>query len=155
MREYIGWCPCGRIEVRLCSELTTGQFEPRSDAQTCRFCSEHDGVWISDPRGTLRLPAAAGATRVRRFASEQVQFHFCAACDTLVYASVEDPSRTVAVVRVALFESIRIGALPTLSTDFGEESVAAGRQRRLEKWTPVHRDRLDASSMSRDGPSSK
>jgi hypothetical protein len=138
MREYLARCACRRIEVRLLSELAPGQFQPRSDAQTCRFCSEHDGVWISDPAGTLRL-SAADETSVRTFGSEQVQFHFCSACSTLVYASFEDVSRTVAVVRVALFESIRSAALPTLVTCFETEDVAAGRQRRLEKWTPVRR----------------
>jgi hypothetical protein len=138
MHEYIGKCVCGRIELRLASELAPAQFQPRSDAATCQFCSKHDGVWISDPSGMLRLSAAA-ATSVRRFASEQVQFHFCLACNTLVYASFEDESRAVAVVRVALFESIRAAALPTLFTNFEAESVAAGRQRRLEKWTPVQR----------------
>jgi len=138
MNEYVGKCPCGRVEVRLLSELTPGQFQPRSDAQTCRFCSEHDGVWISDPRGTLEL-RPADATSVRTFASEQVRFHFCSVCNTLVYATFEDAPRSVAVVRVALFESIRRAALPTLTTNFETENVASGRQRRLEKWTPVHR----------------
>jgi hypothetical protein len=138
MHEYIGKCGCGRIEFRLFSELTPGQFQPRSDAQTCRFCSEHDGVWISDPGGTLRLPAT-DETSVRTFASEQVQFHFCSGCNTLVYAVFEDASRAVAVVRVAVFESIRSAALPKVSTNFETESVAAGRQRRLQKWTPVQR----------------
>ena len=138
MREYVGKCLCGRIEVRLFSELIPGQFQPRSDAQTCRFCSEHDGVWISDPRGTLRL-RAVDETSVRTFASEQVRFHFCSACNTLMYASFEDAARTVAVVRVALYESIRGAALPTLITNFETEGLATGRQRRLEKWTPVQR----------------
>jgi hypothetical protein len=68
-----------------------------------------------------------------------VQFHLCSACGTLVYASFEDVSRTVAVVRLALFESIRSAALPTVITNFETESVEVGRQRRLEKWTPVQR----------------
>ena len=138
MHEYVGKCPCGRIDVRLVSALTPGQFQPRSDAQTCRFCSEHDGVWVSDPKGTLRL-RAGDETSIRRFASEEVQFHFCAACSTLVYATFEEEARTVAVVRVALFEAIRSAAAPTLTTNFETESVAVGRQRRLEKWTPVER----------------
>jgi hypothetical protein len=91
-------------------------------------------VWISDPRGTLRLPAAE-ATTVRTFASEQVQFHFCSACSTLVYASFED----VAVVRLVLFESIRSAGLPTVIATFEAETVAEGRRRRLERWTPIQR----------------
>jgi hypothetical protein len=140
MHDYVGQCVCGRIEVHLDSELTPGQFQPRSDAATCRFCTAHDGVWISDPKGTLRL-RAADQTTIKRFASGQVQFHFCAACDTLAYALFEDASAatTVAVVRVGLFESIRSAALPTVITNFETETVALGRQRRLEKWTPVQR----------------
>ena len=138
MREYVGRCTCGRIEVRLFSRLAPGQFQPRTDAPTCRFCSEHDGVWISDPNGTLRL-RTADATSVRTFASEQVRFHFCSACNTLVHAGFEDASRAVAVVRLALFGSIRGAAQPTVITNFESETVAAGRQRRLAKWTPVQR----------------
>jgi hypothetical protein len=132
MHEYVGQCPCRRLQFRLASELVPRQFQPRSDKPTCLFCSQHDGVWISDPGGTLQLPAE-GATTVRTFASEQVQFHFCSACGTLAYARFED----VAVVRLALFESIRSKALPTVVTNFETETAAAGRRRRLEKWTPV------------------
>jgi hypothetical protein len=136
LHEYVGTCACGRTEVRLTSELAATEFQPRSDRATCQFCSEYDGVWISDPKGTLGLPPT-DATTVRRFASEQVQFHFCSECNTLLYASFEDGGRIVAVVRVALFEHIRQAALPTLVTNFETESLADGRQRRLAKWTPV------------------
>jgi hypothetical protein len=140
MHEYAGKCVCGRIEVQLASGLRPSQFQPRSDAPTCRFCSEHDGVWISDANGVLRL-RAADQTSVRRFASAEVQFHFCPECDTLVYALFEDAAqgRSVAVVRVALFESIRAAAPPAVITNFDGETPAVGRQRRLEKWTPVQR----------------
>jgi hypothetical protein len=140
MHDYVGQCVCGRIEVHLDSDFTPGQFQPRSDAPTCGFCTAHDGVWISDPKGILRIHAA-DQTTIKRFASGQVQFHFCAACDTLLYALFEDASAatTVAVVRVGLFESIRSSAQPTLITNFETETVALGRQRRLEKWTLVQR----------------
>jgi hypothetical protein len=137
VREYLGTCSCGGVEIRLFSELSPSEFHPRSDAQTCRFCSEHDGVWISDAKGALRL-RAGDTTRVRSFGSEQVQFHFCAACNTLVYASF-DAARLVAVVRIALFEEIRAAGMPVLSTNFEGESVEVGRQRRLDKWTPFQR----------------
>jgi len=145
MHEYVGQCPCGRVELWLFGQLAPAQFQPRSDKPTCRLCSEHDGVWISDPRGELRLPAA-DATTVRTFASEQVQFHFCSGCRTLAYASFVD----VAVVRLALFESIRSSARPVVITNFETETVAAGRQRRLEKWTPVQRAFVRALT-SQDG----
>src|SRR5437867_4505961 len=106
MHEYLGTCACGRIEVHLLSGLASSQFQPRSDADTCQFCREHDGVWISDPKGLLRL-RASDRTSVSTFASGQVQFHFCSECRTLVYAVFEDGTRdmAVAVVRLALFES--------------------------------------------------
>jgi len=138
MNEYVGQCACGRIEVRLLSGLSPSQFQPRSDAPTCRFCSEHDGVWISDPNGTLGLQAAA-RTRITRFGSEQVQFHFCSECDALVWAIFEDASKAVGVVRVSLFESIRAAGPPTVVMSYEEETVASGRQRRLARWTPVQR----------------
>src|SRR6187399_2794150 len=68
MPEYVGTCACGRVEVRLRSELAPGEFQPRSDAATCAFCREYDGVWISDPRGTLMVPAT-DETIARTFAS--------------------------------------------------------------------------------------
>jgi hypothetical protein len=138
MQTYVGKCGCGRLEVRLESPLAADEFQPRSDAATCGFCREHDGVWISDPNGTLEL-RAADRTNVRRFASEQVQFHFCAECHDLAYAVFADTprDRAVAVVRIALFESIRVAARPTLITSFEVETPAVGRQRRLANWTPV------------------
>jgi hypothetical protein len=140
MHGYVGKCACGRLEVRLESGLAAEQFQPRSDAPTCAFCEQHDGVWISDPNGSLEL-RMADRTSVRSFGSGQVQFHFCTDCNELVYALFLDPSRddAVAVVRVALFESIRVAAQPTLTTSFDGEDLAVGRQRRLAKWTPVRR----------------
>src|SRR6266542_4188466 len=140
MHEYVGKCACGRIEVHLLSGLAPNDFQPRSDAETCQFCRKHDGVWISDPNGTLRL-RAADQTSIRTFGTGRVQFHFCSRCDNLVYAIYGDESRDefVAVVRMALFESIRSAASPTLITNFERETLAVGRQRRREKWTPVQR----------------
>jgi len=113
MVEYIGKCSCGAVEARLSSNLAPEQFQPRSDASSCGFCREHDGVWISDP---------------------------AAACGDLAYALFADASQetAVAVVRVGLFEAIRSAARPVLVTSFEGETVEAGRQRRVAKWTPVH-----------------
>lgn len=130
MSEYTGKCTCGRIEVRLQSEVSPERFQPRSDAANCRFCSQHDGVWISDPTGELRVSSSA-RTRTERFASEQVEFHFCADCNELVYARFED----VAVVRVALFPAIRGVAAPPSTTNFDGETTERGRDRRRANWT--------------------
>jgi hypothetical protein len=137
---HVGRCACGSLVVRLESGVAKEQFQPRSDAPTCAFCREHDGVWISDPDGTLEL-RATDRTSVRRFGSGQVEFHFCAECNALAYAVFADgsPDHAVAVVRVGLFESIRAVARPTLITSFGGEPLPVARQRRLDKWTPVRR----------------
>jgi hypothetical protein len=132
MLEYVGQCTCGHVEVRLRSALGPSELQPRTDAETCAFCKQHDGVWISDPAGTLFVRGAA-PTRVETFATEQVKFHFCADCGTLAYATFEN----VAVVRVALFEGIRAGAPAAAKTTFEGESVDAAKQRRLAKWTPL------------------
>lgn len=78
---------------------------------------------------------------IRRFATEAVQFHFCPTCSALTHAifADTDSNRSVAVVRVALFESIRTAAPAPLTTNFDEETLAAGKQRRLDKWTPIQR----------------
>ena len=136
--KYLGKCSCGFIEILLRSRLAPNEFQPRSDAPTCQFCREHDGVWVSDPDGMLTLPPDS-LTLVRRFASEEVRFLACRQCESLVYALFEDESagRAVAVVRVALLELIRTAARPTLVTNFESEGLAQGRRRRLENWTPV------------------
>lgn len=138
VHRYVGRCACGSLEVWLESGLAAETFQPRSDAPTCAFCREHDGVWISDPNGALDL-RAADRTSVRRFASAQVEFHFCFTCGELGYAIFADAPRdaAVAVVRVALFEAIRTATQPTITTSFEGEPLAVGRQRRLAKWTPV------------------
>ena len=140
VHRYVGKCGCGGLVISLESGLAAGQFQPRSDGPTCGFCREHDGVWISDPGGTLEL-RPADVTSVRSFASEQVAFHFCPSCGELAYALfAEAPGgREVAVTRVALFEAIRAVAQPTSLTSFEGESVEIGRQRRLARWTPVRR----------------
>jgi hypothetical protein len=137
---YVGRCACEGVEVRLVSGLAAERFQPRSDAPTCAFCREHDGVWISDPSGALEL-RADDRNSVRRFGSGEVGFHFCHVCRELAYAAFTDATRgdEVAVVRVALFDSIQAAAQPTVVTNFDGEPVAVGRQRRLAHWTPVRR----------------
>jgi len=135
IREYAGRCGCGATRVTLYSELAPEAFQPRSDAQSCGFCRQHAGIWISDPRGSLVI-AASNPTRTQQFATAQVQFHFCAACDELAYAIYADGAdRTVAVVRRDLFASIAASAQPVISTNFEGEPEADARQRRLRNWT--------------------
>src|SRR6478609_6263349 len=106
-RTYLGSCRCGATRVTFCSRLTPEEFRPRSDAQTCGFCREHGGIWISDPRGRLLLDAN-NETTVTRFASGEVAFHFCAKCRELTYAIFRELTneRQLAVVRRALFSQI-------------------------------------------------
>lgn len=140
MFEYEGRCSCGRVELRFESELAPEKIQPRSDAATCRFCREHDGVWISDPRGTLEVHSAE-VTRIERTGSRQVAFHFCPGCGDLVYATLEDESsgRVVGITRIALFEKIRDAAPPVRALNFDGEAVEAARKRRLANWTPLRR----------------
>lgn len=133
MHEYVGRCACGRVEVRLRSARAPGAFAPRSDAPTCSFCRAHDGVWISDPRGELIVNAAP--TRVATFASNAVQFHRCAACDELVYATFEE----VAVVRVGVFAELRGATAAVVTTNFDDEAPEAAGTRRRASWTPLRR----------------
>ena len=137
MRKYIGRCRCRGTELHLRSRLLPEQFQPRSDAETCNFCKQYDGTWISDPEGTL-VSQSHSATQVKKFASEQVQFHFCAACGELIFArAVALTGRWVAVARVALFEDIRHRARPVLPTVFDGESEEAAGSRRSKNWTPL------------------
>lgn len=57
MQEYVGRWACERSEVRLPSELTPSEFQPRFDAPTCQFCSDHDAGWISDPKRCAQTPS--------------------------------------------------------------------------------------------------
>jgi hypothetical protein len=139
MVEYLGTCPCGQVQLTLFSEIAAEDFKPRSDAEFCEFCRAHDGVWISDPKGSISL-RALDLTRVERFASGQVQFHICAVCGTLVYALFEDAAlrKRVAVARIALFDAISRRTLPVAEFNFEGETLEAAANRRLKFWTPVH-----------------
>jgi hypothetical protein len=99
------------------------------------MCRRHDGTWISDPGGWLE--AAPGLTRVERFATEQVAFHFCPGCGALAYATFEHAGVHVAVVRLALFETLRTLVPPARVVSFEAESIEVARDRRLRSWTPV------------------
>jgi hypothetical protein len=138
MSEYLGMCSCGQVELILRSELAAGDFRPRSDSKTCEFCRTHDGVWISDPKGSIAF-RAHDRTSVKAFASGQVQFHFCADCGALAYALFDDPIQRmrVAVARMALFDAIARKKLPVAEFRFEYETLEAARRRRLLSWTPV------------------
>lgn len=140
MAEYPGQCPCGHVELNLFSQLAPEDFRPRSDARTCSFCRAHDGVWISDPKGLI-VAHRENRTNVKRFASGQVQFHFCRDCEILVYASLEDADeqKSVAVARLAIFDAIARLRLPIAEMNLEDETVEAARRRRLLTWTPLQR----------------
>ena len=136
-RDYLGSCRCGATQVTLCSRLAPEEFRPRSDAQTCDFCREHDGTWISDPRGRLLL-GASNDTTVTRFASGEVAFHFCAKCRDLTYAIFRELTneRQLAVARRDLFPQIAAAAHTVVSANFEGASLTDARKRRSETWTP-------------------
>jgi hypothetical protein len=130
LEVHRGECRCGRVRVELSTARAPESFQPRTDAESCAFCAAHDGVWISDPEGELRVH---GETRTHRFATEQVEFHFCSGCDELVYARFEDR----AVVRLALFPTIRDRARPVAAAKIDGESLDEGRVRRRARWTQL------------------
>ncbi|HEX7673647.1 MAG TPA: hypothetical protein VF412_05725 [Bdellovibrio sp.] len=138
MFKYLGQCQCREVKVTLQSALKPEEFQPRSDAKFCHFCAKHGGVWISDPKGFLHVDVN-NKTKIERFASEQVQFHFCMNCQDLTYAIFVNPddSQRVAVVRVALFNEIAPVAKPVIGTNFDGETKEAGKKRRLTNWTPI------------------
>jgi hypothetical protein len=136
-RIYPGSCGCGATRVTLRSHLAPAEFQPRSDAESCEFCRRHQGIWISDPRGTLQI-AADNQTTVSRFASGEVAFHFCAECGDLTYALcfALGGERQIAVVRRDLFAVIAACATPVTSTNFEGASLEDARKRRSQNWTP-------------------
>jgi len=134
-RTYIGSCRCGTTKVTLLSRWAPSEFLPRSDAQTCDFCRQHGGIWISDPLGRLVLDAK-NETTVSRFASGEVAFHFCARCNELTYATSEGAQRRVAVARRDLFPEIAAAAQLVTVTNFEGASLTDARKRRAENWTP-------------------
>lgn len=133
---YAGRCSCGATCVTLLSALSPEAFQPRSDSATCEFCARHDGVWISDPRGALIIPAS-NLTKVGQSGSKQVTFHFCQQCEELTYAVYSDGQSNVAVARLALFAAIVAKALKIEATNFRGEDITAARVRRLTAWTPI------------------
>jgi hypothetical protein len=137
MPDYLGSCRCGATTTRLRSGLPPEHIHPRSDAITCNFCRQHDGVWISDPQGVLMIDRG-NKTTVSQFASEQVRFHFCAECREMIYAIFADPNGVeVAVVRIGLFKDIVSIARSVTKTTFEAESIDSANARRLRNWTPV------------------
>jgi len=136
--EYRGSCSCGGTTLCLRSRRSPADFEPRSDAETCEFCRRNDGVWISDPEGELWIPES-NRTRVERFASGSVAFHFCSGCEELTYAwypdAVDGPR--VAVARLRLFAALRGLTQPLLRTNFEGAKSEQAAARRLRHWTPV------------------
>lgn len=136
-RPYAGSCRCHATKLTSFSHCAPGDFQPRSDARTCKFCARHRGIWISDPKGWLRIESR-NPTMVRRFGSGEVAFHFCATCDDLTHAICADVTgqRRLAVVRRDSFEEIAAAAKPVVSTNFEGASLSAARKRRSESWTP-------------------
>jgi hypothetical protein len=80
-----GGCHCGNIAVSV--ELTSAPAACHPRACDCEFCRKHGAVWVSDPRGSLRVRIADASDAGRYSQGAGIaQMLLCRRCGVLVAA---------------------------------------------------------------------
>lgn len=133
---YEGSCYCGAIGFRYSPSVPPGDWSIR--ACQCRFCTAHDALSTSDPKGALEFFANEPDHLQRfRFALKTADFLLCRECGVYIGAVIETPNGIFGIINThALNETPDdIAEVGAISYE-GEDS--SGRvSRREERWTPV------------------
>ncbi|MEX2498901.1 MAG: hypothetical protein WD397_08515 [Wenzhouxiangellaceae bacterium] len=97
MKDFLGRCHCGKIEVSFTTECNPIDIKPR--VCDCTFCVKHAAAYVSDPDGRLVVKALSGGFPGRyRQGTETAEFLFCRYCGALVGVVADVDGQLVAAV---------------------------------------------------------
>lgn len=78
---HAGACQCTQIEFQLSLPEPLLSYSPR--ACDCDFCSQHDVLFLSDPRGSLNIISTISLDHHKQ-GSQQAEFLSCKHCEQVV-----------------------------------------------------------------------
>jgi hypothetical protein len=131
-----GACHCGAVAVEMRMSRDPGAIAVR-ECQ-CSFCRKHAARNVTDREGWLVVRARRDDLTRYQFAKRTCDFLLCRRCGVYVAAILGDDdaeSRLVATVNTRVFaDAFTQAAAPA---EYGAESAAERRARRLANWTPA------------------
>lgn len=128
-----GKCHCGNVGYSL---LWPDDGKPiPARVCTCTFCTKHGGTWTSHRHAQLcvRVRDSAGLHRYR-FGTQTAEFHVCARCGVVPFATAAIEGQLFAVVNVNTFESLDPASLSRSTVSFDGEETGDRVARRKRNW---------------------
>ena len=83
-KQYEGGCSCGSVRVDLKLPAKIDNYALREC--DCEFCQTHNGAYVSDPAGALRIVTDLPLVEVKQGDEIAIMFH-CAKCNDLISAA--------------------------------------------------------------------
>lgn len=129
-------CWCGAIHAELETARAAAELPLRSC--TCAFCTKHRTRNTSDPEGRVRIRLRnPGRLSAFDFTKARGGRLICAFCGVYVAMAKKIGGDWYASLNVNAFDRVAEFVQPAQPVDYGGESPAQTRARRLAKWTPA------------------
>src|SRR6185503_19696150 len=130
-----GSCHCRNISLALRWEPDPLEIPAR--ACGCSFCSQHGGVWTSNPNGALSVRVGDPAlVSGYEFGTRTAVFHICTRCGVVPLVTSQIDNRLYAVVSVNALEGIEPSLIRHAPANFDGESEEVRLARRKRNWIP-------------------
>lgn len=126
MHHYSGSCSCGSVTVTLTLPAPLRTYTPRQC--DCDYCMANDGIYVSDPKGRLRIDTSAALTREKQ-GSGQADMVKCPECGDLIAVTCCLEEEMKGAVRMAILNDWHELPAPQVVSP---KSLAAEAKR--ERW---------------------
>lgn len=128
-----GQCHCGNLSFEL--EWNGDAHAIPARACTCSFCRKHGAVWTAEPGSALAIAVRDPSAHSQyRFGTGTADFHVCARCGAVPFATSRIDGRVHAVVNVNTFGNVEASALRRAEVSFDGEEAGSRLARRQRGW---------------------
>jgi len=136
MKTWHGGCHCGALGFEYHTALEPAAWSVR--ACQCSYCRAHDGVYTSDPAGSVQFEHHEPQLLSRyRFGHKTADFIFCSRCGSYLGAMTTVDGRMLAVINIHALDPRPSGLPAVQAMSYDGESSGARDSRRAVRWTPV------------------
>lgn len=125
-------CHCGNLKLEYQTDKPI-----ISRRCACDFCARQNGLYTSDPGGSIALSIQDEDRVTRyRFGTGQADFLICATCGTFMGALAEVDGSKRMVLNLNTLDD-EFTEQPADTHDYDGEEAASRSSRWAERWTPV------------------
>ncbi|MES0870176.1 aldehyde-activating protein [Pseudovibrio sp. SCP19] len=124
-----GQCSCGGTHVQLKLQKPLSEYAPRRCS--CDYCTQHDGIYLSHPKGELLIEASQPLTEEKQ-GSRQATILFCPACNDMIAVTCQINDQLKGAVRAPLLKDY-----PVLPPAQPVSPASLSPEERLNRWDQV------------------